>query len=573
MSAYQHWFISRQKRQLTQILPALICFSDICEGEIWRGNTALQLKFEDALAERSITKHGTLRARRVATGGGGIRTLFTQMKDLGLVFTEEDNGKAHLTLIAEELIKANITFVDAMRLQLSRFQYPSATRWDGSGAVDKTIKVHPFLFMFRLLRDSRLDGFITMDEMKLIIIHEAISDSNKCFNSVVNSILHFRNTGSNANGIKDTATGKYSDIANTFFNYIELTQYVDRGYARILTRAGKEGDIDNLIANPAKFIPHPEIQENYQRAYGVGTSTKDLRSFSDKKSFNRKELEEARIKSEYALLRLQTPIIGVDKEVIEAIAKKTGIKDNTIESFLLKNFPHGSIDDFFLTYKDYAYGGRKYATEFELATVEIFRKIFGMTAKHVGPIGNTPDVFVESDIERYCGIIDDFFLTYKDYAYGGRKYATEFELATVEIFRKIFGMTAKHVGPIGNTPDVFVESDIERYCGIIDNKAYENGYSVLGDHKRRMIDVYIPNVKEYADAKYPLKFFSYISTDFSKNINEQIKAITDETKINGSAMPVDLMIDFAQDYTTKKYSHRNVLEVFSINRKIGLADV
>lgn len=511
MSAYQHWFISRQKRQLTQILPALICFNDICEGEVWRGNTALQLKFEDAIAERSITKHGTLRARRVSTGGGGIRTLFTQMKDLGLVFIEEDNGKAHLTLIAEELIKANITFVDAMRIQLSRFQYPSATRWDGSGAVDKTIKVHPFLFMFRLLRDSRLDGFITMAEMKLIIIHEAISDSDKCFNSVVNSILHFRNTGNNANGIKDTATGKYSNIANTFFNYIELTQYVDRGYARILTRAGKEGDIDNLIASPTKFILHPEIQENYQRAYGTGTSTKDLRSFSDKKSFNRKELEEARIKSEYALLRLQTPIIGVDKEVVEAIAKKTGIKDNTIESFLLKNFPHGSIDDFFLTYKDYAYGGRKYATEFELATVEIFRKIFGMTAKHVGPIGNTPDVFVESDIERYCGIID--------------------------------------------------------------NKAYENGYSVSGDHKRRMIDVYIPNVKEYADAKYPLKFFSYISTDFGKNINEQIKAITDETKVNGSAMPVDLMIDFAQDYTTKKYSHRNVLEVFSINRKIGLADV
>lgn len=511
MSAYQHWFISRQKRQLTQILPSLICFNDICEGKIWSGNTDLQIEFEDALAKRSITNHGALRARRTASGGGGIRTLFTQMKDLGLVFTEDDSGKARLTLIAEELIKANITFVDAMRIQLSRLQYPSATRWSGSGAVDRSIKVHPFLFMFRLLRDPRLDGYITMNEMKLIIIHEAVSDNDKCFNSVVNNIIEFRNTGINANGIQDTSTKKYSDIANTFFNYIELTQYVDRGYARILTRSGKEKDIDNLISKTAKFILHPEIQENYQRVYGVGTSTKDLRSFADNKSFNRKEIEESRIKSEYALLRLQTPIIGVDTEVVELIAKKTGIKDNTVESFLIKNFPNGSIDDFFLTYKDYAYGGRKYAAEFELATVEIFRKIFGMTAKHVGPIGNTPDVFVESDIEGYCGIID--------------------------------------------------------------NKAYENGYSISGDHKRRMIDVYIPHVEEYADAKYPLKFFSYISTDFGKNINEQLKSITDETKINGSAMPVDLMIDFAQDYTEKHYTHKNILDVFSVNRKVGIADI
>jgi len=510
MSTYQHWFISRQKRQLTQILPALICFNDICEGEVWSGNTELQLRFEDELANRAITEHGTLRARKTKSGGGGIRTLYTQMKDLGLVFSEDSNKKVHLTLVAEELVKANITFVDAMRIQLRRLQYPSATRWRGSGAIDPKFKVHPFVFMFRLLREPRLEGYITMDEMKLIIIHEAITDDNKCFNKVVESILEYRTSGLNSNGIQDTNTGTYREIANTFFNYIELTQYVDRGYARILVRAGKEEDIDAFIANSSKFIAHPEVQENYQRAYGVGTSTKDLRPFT-KKGLNRRELEEKRIKSEYALLRLEMPIVSIDKEIVDKIAKRTGINDSTIESFLTKNFPNGSVDDFFLTYKDYAYGGNKYATEFELATVEIFRKIFGMTAKHVGPIGNTPDVFVESDIEQHCGIID--------------------------------------------------------------NKAYVNGYSIIGDHRRRMVDEYIPNVKTYADAKYPLAFFTYISTDFGKNINEQLKSITDETHVNGSAMPVDLMIDFAQDYVTKGYTHKNVFDVFSLNRKISIADI
>ena len=505
------WFISRQKRQLTQILPSLICFNDICEGKVWGGNSDLQYQLEDELGKRSITKHGNLRARKVNQGGGGIRTLYTQLKDLGLLFAEDDTNKVHLTLIAEDLIKAKLTFVDAMRLQLSRYQYPSATRWSGSGSINHKFEVHPFVFTFRLLRDPRLNRYLTMDEMKLIVIHEAISDKEDCFENVVAQILDFRANGTNSNGITDTKTGTYKDIANTFFNYIELTQFIDRGNERIIVRNGKEQSIDKFIANGNKFIPHPEIQENYQRAFGVGTSSKDLRSFDGKKAPNRREIEESRIKSEYALLRLEMPIMGIDKEIVSIIADKTGIDDRTVESFLIKTFPKGSIDDFFLTYKNYAYGGRKYAKEFEEATVEIFRKIFGMTAKHIGSIGNTPDVFVESDIEQYCGIID--------------------------------------------------------------NKAYEDGYSITGDHKRRMIDMYIPNVKSYADAKYPLKFFSYISTDFGTKINSQLREITDATGVDGSAMPVDLMIDFAQDYTQNGYTHKKVKEIFSLNKKVTISDL
>ena len=155
---YKHWFVSRQKRRLTQILPALIAFSDVCLGQKWAGNVELQLKFEDELQNRSITEHGNLRARRAGNGGGGTRTLFKQMKDLGLVFLEEENGHCQLTLVGEELVKGNITFVDAIRMQLKRYQYPSAACWSGSGSVSHDIKVHPFQFMFRLLREPKLEG-------------------------------------------------------------------------------------------------------------------------------------------------------------------------------------------------------------------------------------------------------------------------------------------------------------------------------------------------------------------------------------------------------------------------------
>ena len=87
--AYDHWFVSRQKRQLTTILQALVAYSDVCVGKVWDHN--LQLDFEDVLGGREITEHGTLRARRAGQGGGGTRTLFKQMKDLGLVFIEEEN--------------------------------------------------------------------------------------------------------------------------------------------------------------------------------------------------------------------------------------------------------------------------------------------------------------------------------------------------------------------------------------------------------------------------------------------------------------------------------------------------
>ena len=90
----------------------------------------------------------------------------------------------------------------------------------------------------------------------------------------------------------------------------------------------------------------------------------------------------------------------------------------------------------------------------------------------------------------------------------GTSGARDFEVATCEMFKNIFHMRAEHVGPIGNTPDVFIESEDGQYCAIIDNKAYKNGYSISGDHKRVMEDVYIPNYRTYGKAKYPLAFFT-----------------------------------------------------------------
>lgn len=509
--AYKHWFVSRQKRQLTTILSALIAFSDVCVGKKWSGNTELQLRFEDELQERNITGHGTLRARKAGQGGGGIRTLFKQLKDLGLVFTEEDNGRCQLTLIGEDLVKGNITFVGAMSLQLQKYQYPSAAVWKGSGSVDHEFKVHPFQFMFRLLRDQRLNNQLSMEEMSGIVIHYAKSDSKVCFEDVVNRILAYRFASTEAGFIEDTKTKTYSDIANTFFNYISLTQYVERGRKSLTIRSGKEKEVDLFIQDKPKFIPNPELTENYQRAYGRGNYAKDLRNFDHVDLKSQKELNEARIQKEYVLLALKTPIIGITSDIVETIVAHTGIDEKIVESFLIKNYPHGNIDDFFLAYKELAHMGTEGAKDFEEATCEMFRKIFKMKAEHVGPIGDTPDVIVESE------------------EYG--------------------------------------------FCGIIDNKAYKNGYSISGSHKRVMEDVYIPTYNKYGNTNMPLAFFSYIAESFGKNINSQLKNIYYDTGVCGSAMPVDILINIAQEYADAGYSHDTLRRIFSVNREVKLADI
>ena len=506
--AYDHWFVSRQKRQLTSILQALVAYSDVCVGREWTHN--LQLDYEDVLGGREITEHGTLRARRANQGGGGTRTLFKQMKDLGLVFLEDENKKCRLTLIGEELVRGNISFVDAMRLQLQRYQYPSAAVWSGSGSVDHSFKVHPFQFMFRLLRDPRLENRLSMEEMYGIVIHKAVSDSTSVFEDVVSCILRYRKHTFD-DFIEDTDTKTYSNIANTFFNYISLTQYVDRGWKTLSIRQGKEEAVDAFIEENPSFIPHPELSENYLRKYGRGRVAMDRRNFSRENTLSQREMNEARIRREYVLLALRTPITGITPEIIETVSNNTGVDERTVERFLIQNYPHGNTDDFFLSYRELA---------------------------HMGTAG-----------------------------------AREFETATCEMFRNIFHMRAEHIGPIGNTPDVFVESVEAGYCGIIDNKAYKNGYSINGDHKRVMEDVYIPNYRRYGHTELPLAFFTYIAGSFGSNINSQIAAIMQDTGIRGSAMPVDLFINLAQDYTDSGYNHEYLKRIFSVGREVQLADL
>src|SRR5690625_7552913 len=101
-------------------------------------------------------------------------------------------------------------------------------------------------------------------------------------------------------------------------------------------------------------------------------------------------------------------------------------------------------------------------------------------------------------------------------ATSGRELATEFEIATKDIFEEL-GFSSTHVGPIPLSPDIFVQSP-QNFSGIIDTKAYRS-YSISNDHRNRMVRNYIP---AYNSESNNLEFFMYVADGFGINIDSQL---------------------------------------------------
>lgn len=522
MATHNTWFVPRCKRNLTALVDVLVAFSDVVEGNVWPGNTELQLRFEDEIARRGLRNTGNLRARNTNTGGGGIRTYFAQLKALGLVFLEEGTNKARLTISGEELLRGVQSFVDIMRYQLVRFQYPSNSFIKGSSKVSERFHIHPFWFLLKLLTVDELGHYLSSDELMKIVILQAENDSDECFRFIVSRILAYRNQGDSMLGytleemgckITRNASGSqrsnsFYDIVNTFTNYLSSTLYVTYTEGRLSIVPTKMEEVKTLIQTPIPFIGNIENHESFQRRYGCDRfHTRDRRVFDDTERNTPRVLNENRMRREFVSLAMEQPIRHITPEIITIIAMRTAINEPDVERFLHFAFPRGGLEGFWARYREMAFAGRDEATEFERATATLFRELFGFNAEHVGPQGNTPDVYIES-----------------------------------------------------------AESE---YCAIIDNKAYR-AYSITGDHFRRMKDVYIPR---YQHQRYPLAFFTYIAGGFCRTINNQISNLADETGISGCAIDVDTLIEFAERYEINRYNHETIRRLLSVNRSVSLQDL
>lgn len=513
-----NWQVPRNKRRLYPVVDILSLFTLQNLGETWRQDITRQLDFESELERYGIKAVGQRRDRRA----GGARTYESWLNNLGLIFTETDTGIVRTTLAGDELL-AGQPPVPIITNQLMKLQYPSPYSIRNRVGINERFHIRPFRFLLRLLMDARIDT-LSKGEIARFVITEGENESDVCFNHVVDRILDYRHYGdtvlpfdfeelhpSSTTGVRSReATIDYlEDIANTLINYLEYTQLIARNAdRRIFILPHQYNTVDRILNDGTalrRFNPNQEYGiENFQRNFGLGPGqNRDNRNFGNQ-HITDSLYRNRRIRSELLHIAGGTPVSNLTPEIIERIATATGYTEREVE---------------------------------------------------LGLDGFRPDTY------------SLFEATYLNMSIGGRELATEFEIATMNIFEEL-GFEANHVGASPRHPDVLVESPVN-FSGIIDTKAIRE-YSISNDHRNRMIRNYIPT---YQLSHANLEFFMYVADSFGRNIQTQLQSISSESGINGSVISATGMLRLLHKYQVNGIDHHELHRIFTSNSQISITDI
>ena len=513
-----YWWVTRPKRRLNSIPEVLSTFAEMSLNQQWQGQRGTHLLLEDALEEAGLKRRGE---RRDQTGGGA-RTYKAWVMSLGLLFTQEATGRIMLTLAGEAIMNGDSP-VAVLKNQILKYQFPSSFSLGRGVAVSERFRIRPFRFLLRLLMDDRV-AYLTEEEIAKIVVVEAENETERCYEYIVDRIHDFRSRGDGC--LEPDFFEKYrpskgevnpehpfshlTDLANTLVNWLDYTQLIEResGQVRILDE--KRSEVAAVLSVTPPFIDRPDQQEYFQRKYGLDPKhRKDTRNLTETRTITAKIIAEQKIKQAYISESLKRPIARITPALVDRITEMTGLNERLIEDTLLRLYPGGSVGAFMTEY-------------FEMA-------------------------------------------------FKGRDEATDFEKATAELFRDVFGFQASHVGSAGLTPDVLILSDSDGYQAIIDNKAYSR-YTISNDHHNRMVHNYIANPGHYSSSPLALAFFTYIAGGFGRNFDAQVRAVSDASGVPGSGISVSNMIKLVECYGEKGYTHGTLRDLFSVNRQVLLTD-
>ena len=516
-----YWWVTRPKRKLSAVPDILTLVAGEALGQEWTSQKNTHIAFEEALENSGLKRKGERRDH----GGSGGRTYTAWLLSLGLVFNQASTNFLYLTLAGEAIMKGESP-VYILKNQVLKYQFPSAFSVLSNVNVDRRFQIHPFWLMLKLMMDSRIQ-WLTKEEIGRILATEAENESDKCYEYIVSRILQYREVGESclpsdfAERYKSTRSAvdfnktlsKLDDIGNTMMNWLEFTQLIVREQGKMSILDDKRDEVTQIISHNIPFISNPENHEYFQRRYGLDPNhRKDTRNISSAATVTPMMIATHKIKQAFIAHSVVTPIGKITNELIETIAEKTGIVQSVVSEVLHKEFPHGAIGGFMMNYFEMAFKGREECREFEEATAEIFRNIFGFDTTWLGS------------------------------AYSGQQ-----------------------------VPDVLLVSENSRYQAIIDTKAYKK-YDLPATQRDRMIHHYLPDITQYGREDIPARFFSYIAGGFSNTIATPLKEIVQETGINGSAMPVATFIKLAEKQADNPMSHEDISSIFSVNRKVEITD-
>lgn len=507
--AQDYWWVTRPKRKLNSIPEVLAAFASVSLGKKWIGNRSVQIEFEEELEESGTKRVGE---RRDASGSGG-RTHAAMLYSLGLWF--EKNEKVYLTLAGEAILDGKSP-TEILKKQVLRFQYPSA--YSASIRMTPRFKIHPFLFLLKLLIDERIEYYLTQEEIAYIVALQADNESEKCKELIIEQIIRYRAFENSF--FEDDYFSKHGasqnnlmDLSNTVMNWLDYTQLVYREKKIVGIAFDKREEVLAILSGNYPFIQYPSENDVFQRKYGVDPwHQKDTRNLLNTQVVTSQVLDKNRILKVFFAYSSLKPVITINQEIIDYICEISGTDSKYTEKVLIEAYPHGAIGGYLTNYRDMAFKGRDEAIEFEQATTNLFADVFGFKSIHLGQMGAQ------------------------------------------------------------SAPDVLLVSDSAGYQAIIDNKAYAK-YSITGDHHNRMVHNYLKNIRNYSSYEMPIGFFTYVCGGFVGNFDNQILKEYQESHVAGSGITVSNLITLIEDHMSKPYSHEELRKIFGLNRQILLSDI
>lgn len=496
------WMVPRNIRKIEAWkMVQIVQLLDLCTGNITSQQVQDQLYAQlDALGLKvKANEYGVSNA-------GGMRTYFAQLACLGL-FWKDDQKQFNTTYAGEELMNGNNP-IQILRCQVLRMQYPSVYGLSSNVRIDSSLKVRPFVFIIKLLRDKRLGGHLTCLEMAVPVVYgRTHADHDIC----VEKILKLRQSGNLRDVIDsvddlrtprryteesdqaDLASGLVDaqNIANTVKNYLSATQLVvpnlgnDREFV-LNTDPDVQKDIKKWLDEKIEPL-NPNNQAAWQMRYGRYTKSKSIRSRSTKQI-------------------------------------------NGIEALVRTHFMA-------------AVSATPY--EFQLqAFISDQAKRWGKTEAEIGLYLNTVRT-KQKNIERD---------TIKQAAASGGREFQVLEKAATAIFKKLGFDVSEHIGQKpspshrqGGYPDVRIRASNLPECGFADTKATMNYTLPLGDTDK-LKSYYKECWNEFPD-QTPSAFFLYIAGGFGKTAKTVESLLTQCSAEHGrpvSAMTVDALLDLVE---------------------------
>lgn len=363
----------------------------------------------------------------MSDNGGGMRTYFAQLACLGLFY--RDANDKWLPTIAGEALMNGADPSSVLRCQLMRMQYPSVYGNGHNVKASPQMKVKPFAFLVRLLKDERLGCRLGPKEMAIPVIYgRSASDYEKC----VSKILAWRDSGENeadlVENVDDVRTPRrcnWSDsagdlkkgiedaltIANTFKNYLQATGIVVPMENDFVLSSDESvlRDLDRFTKDSGQIEPAPVVgsEQQWQRRYGRYDRTKDTRTSVQSKRDGFSTL----VTNEFIQTLTDNPF-GVDLDAfVNSQSKRWSKPKADIERIISPILPRQKSIEREAVLQA-AYSGGEESKRLELATTELFRRIGFDLSEHIGQkkaknrSGGYPDVRIRASVLTECGFGD-----------------------------------------------------------------------------------------------------------------------------------------------------------------------